>query len=251
MGKRSNKLVLTIAVLLILIATVYCTVFLLAKQKKIFINKWFVNEKYSIIGVDISSYQADVDMTVLKEQSIRFIYIKATEGSSHKDDRFTENWENAKTAGLPSGAYHFFSYDSSGITQAENFIDTVGHDMTGRLLPVVDVEYYGDKEANPPEKEDVVRELQVFLDALEEAYGIKPMIYTRTDIYDKYLKGEFDGYKKWISSLYMPLSWKYRDDWYIWQYLNRGELKGYTGGEKYIDLNVLNKDKQLEDLIIG
>ncbi len=34
------------------------------------------------------------------------------------------------------------------------------------------------------------------------------------------------------------------------QYLNRGELDGYTGGEKYIDLNILNKDKKLDDLII-
>ena len=69
-------------------------------------------------------------------------------------------------------------------------------------------------------------------------------------IYEKYLKGEFDEYKKWMSSVYTPLSWNYKDDWYIWQYLNRGELAGYTGGEKYIDLNILNKDKELEDLII-
>ena len=34
------------------------------------------------------------------------------------------------------------------------------------------------------------------------------------------------------------------------KYLNKGELVGYTGGEKYIDLNILNKDKKLEDLII-
>ena len=27
-------------------------------------------------------------------------------------------------------------------------------------------------------------------------------------------------------------------------------LDGYSGGEKFIDLNVLNKDKTLEDLII-
>ena len=46
---------------------------------------------------------------------------------------------------------------------------------------------------------------------------------------------------------YTSLSWNYKDDWYIWQYLNRGELEGYTGGEKYIDLNILNKDKKLEE----
>ena len=99
-------------------------------------------------------------------------------------------------------------------------------------------------------KEDVIRELKIYLETSEQAYGVKPMIYTRSDIYDKYLKGEFDEYKKWISSLYTPLSWNYKGDWYIWQYLNRGELDGYTGGEAYIDLNVLNKDKSLDDLIV-
>lgn len=238
-----------IAVILILLV-VFFAVFGLAKAKKVFINKWFVNEKQSTIGVDLSSYQADVDMNALKAQGIAFVYIKATEGSTHRDERFPENWAHAREAGLPSGAYHFFSYDSPGATQAENFIGTVGPALTGRLLPVVDVEYYGDKEENPPRKEDVVRELSVFLDALEAQYGVKPMIYTRSDIYKTYLAGTFDSYPFWISSLYTPLSWNYHGDWYLWQYLNRGVLEGYEGGEQYIDLNVLNKEKNLEQLIV-
>ena len=115
---------------------------------------------------------------------------------------------------------------------------------------MVDVEYYGDKEENPPRKEDVVRELTVFLDALEAQYGVRPMIYTRSDIYEAYLAGTFDSYPYWISSLYTPLSWNYHGDWYLWQYLNRGVLEGYEGGEQYIDLNVLNKEKNLEQLIV-
>ncbi len=250
MKKGTKKFIIILIAIVLVAAVIFSSVFLLAKQKKVFINKWFVDEKSSTIGVDVSSYQAEIDMNVLKEQNIEFIYIKATEGSNTQDERFAENWNNAKKAGLLSGAYHFFSYDSEGRTQAENFINTVGPDLKGRLLPVVDVEYYGDKEQNPPEKGDVIRELRIYLEIIEEEYGIKPLIYTRSDIYDKYLKGEFDEYKKWISSLYTPISWNYKDDWYIWQYLNRGELEGYTGGEKYIDLNVLNKDKELEDLIV-
>ncbi|MBP5168438.1 MAG: glycoside hydrolase family 25 [Oscillospiraceae bacterium] len=250
MNKGLKRLITVLIVLVIVGAMVFLSVFLLAKQKKIFINKWFVDEKTCVIGADVSSYQAEINMNKLKEQNIEFIYIKATEGSTFQDGRFAENWENAAMAELSSGAYHFFSYDSEGRTQAENFIRTVGTDLKGRLLPAVDVEYYGDKEKNPPEKEDVVRELRIYLEMLEEEYGVKPLIYTRSDIYEKYLKGEFDEYKKWMSSLYTPLSWSYKDDWYIWQYLNRGKLEGYTGGEMSIDLNVLNKEKELDDLII-
>lgn len=165
--KKILKALITAAAFLFLI---FITVFILAKKMIIFLNEWFVNEKNSTIGVDISSYQSDVDMEKLREQGIRFVFIKATEGSSSQDGMFPANWENAKNAGLPAGAYHFFSYDSPGSTQAENFINTVGDDLKGRLLPVVDVEYYGDKEENPPAKEDVIRELTVFLNALEAKY---------------------------------------------------------------------------------
>lgn len=251
MRKGIKRLIIALISLILVVAIIFSSVFVLAKMKVIYINNWFVNKNDSTIGVDVSSYQANIDMNKLKEQNIQFIYIKATEGSKAQDNTFEKNWDNAKKAGLLSGAYHFFSFDSEGKTQAENFINTVDDNMKGRLIPAVDVEYYGDKKENPPKKEDVVRELKVFLNALEKEYGVKPIIYSGAEIYDKYLKGEFDEYKKWISSFYTPLSWNYKDDWYIWQYLNKGELEGYSGGEKYIDLNILNKDKKLEDLIVN
>ena len=251
MKKGIKRLIIALISLILVVAIIFSSVFVLAKMKVIYINNWFVNKNESTIGVDVSSYQANINMNKLKEQNIQFIYIKATEGSKAQDNTFEKNWDNAKKAGLLSGAYHFFSFDSEGKTQAENFINTVDDNMKGRLIPAVDVEYYGDKKENPPKKEDVVRELKVFVDALEKEYGVKPIIYSGAEIYDKYLKGEFDEYKKWISSFYTPLSWNYKDDWYIWQYLNKGELEGYSGGEKYIDLNILNKDKKLEDLIVN
>ena len=251
MRKGIKRLIIALISLILVVAIIFSSVFVLAKMKVIYINNWFVNKNDSTIGVDVSSYQANIDMNKLKEQNIQFIYIKATEGSKAQDNTFEKNWDNAKKAGLLSGAYHFFSFDSEGKTQAENFINTVDDNMKGRLIPAVDVEYYGDKKENPPKKEDVIRELKVFVDALEKEYGVKPIIYSGAEIYDKYLKGEFDEYKKWISSFYTPLSWNYKDDWYIWQYLNKGELEGYSGGEKYIDLNILNKDKKLEDLIVN
>ena len=179
MKKGIKRLIIILVSLVLVLVIAFSSVFILAKTKKIFINKWFVNEKNSTIGVDVSSYQADIDMDKLKTIND---YIKATEGSKAQDDRFAENWDKAEKAGLLSGAYHFFSYDSEGKTQAENFIKTVGTDLNGRLLPVVDVEYYGDKEQNPPVKEDVIRELKIYLETIEQAYGVKPMIYTRTTI---------------------------------------------------------------------
>ncbi len=249
---RRKRLFAPVCVLLLLLVMAMLFLFVsdLVKERKILINQWLVNEKHNTIGVDLSAYQADVDMAGLKSQGVTFVYIKATEGSAHQDSRFRDNWDNAQNAELLAGAYHFFSYDSPGDTQAENFIRTVGHDMTGRLIPAVDVEFYGDKEENPPDKDAVVRELSAFADAVKREYGVEPLIYTRPAIYEKYIRGSFDAYKIWMSSPFAPLRWNYKGDWYIWQYLTRGVLDGYSGGEKYIDLNVLNRKKSLDELIV-
>ena len=129
-----KKIIIPIVAVVGVLLLAFLTVFILAKTKVIFINEWFVDKNNSTIGVDISSYQADVNMEKLKEQDIQFVYIKATEGSTHQDDKFAVNWTNAEKAGLPSGAYHFFSFDTPGNTQAENYIKTVGDDLIGRLL---------------------------------------------------------------------------------------------------------------------
>ena len=195
----------------------------------------FRSAKYPIHGVDVSHYQGEIDWDMLAAQDIQFAYIKATEGSSHVDDRFAENYREAKQTGLRVGAYHFFSFDSPGATQAEHFIETV-EAFDGMLPPVVDVEFYGNKEADPPDPEEVRTQLQTYLDAVEEAYGLRPVIYATYESWELYIENQFDDYPLWIRDI-----WKRPEtsiDWTFWQYTNRGRLKGLSGVEPYVDLNV-------------
>ena len=67
------------------------------RNRQININNFFVGGQ--VLGVDVSSYQENVDFKKLKEQDVEFVYIKATEGSSHVDKSFAEKWEAAKDAG--------------------------------------------------------------------------------------------------------------------------------------------------------
>ncbi len=235
--------------LLILLPVMILIVFaLLVKTQLIRVNHLFIKEN-SIIGADISRYQADVDMKELAGEGIRFVYIKATEGSSHTDERFSENREKAEAAGMPAGAYHFFSMDSSGATQAQHYIEFVG-DLTDSLYPAVDVEFYGDKQENPPPKDVVRQELHTFLDLLEETYRVKPVIYCSWAILNTYIDESFDEYPFWIRSVYAPVRLATSHDWVIWQYTDHGRVAGYTGGETYIDLDVLHPDMELEDIMI-
>ena len=223
--------------------------FFAVKTKKLRINTWIVSDR-DTIGVDLSEYQADVDMPGLKEQGIEFVYMKATEGSGHVDSRFAQNWENARECGLPAGAYHFFSFDSAGEMQAQNYINTVGA-LEGKLIPAVDVEYYGNKKDNPPDKEDVVRELSAFIQALEKEYHVRPMIYCTHAVYKKYIKGAFDEYPRWVRSIYYPAIFEAGSSWIVWQYCDTAQLEGYEGGERFIDLDVLRRGRSLQELMVG
>lgn len=223
--------------------------FFLVKSKKLQVNRWVVSGR-DITGVDISEYQADVDMEKLADQGIQFIYIKATEGSTHVDSRFAQNMENAGKCGLPAGAYHFFSFDSPGLSQAEHFIETVG-DLSGKLIPVVDVEYYqGREKDSSPDAEEASGELRAFLDALEAEYHVKPMIYCSRDVYEKYIENYFDGYPRWVRSIYYPATFEAGGNWTVWQYSDTGLLEGYEGGETYIDLDVLKRGTDLSELMV-
>ena len=58
-------------------------------------------------GIDISSWQKDIDFEKIKEQGIEIVYIKASEGRSLADPYLKINYENAKRSGLKVGFYHF------------------------------------------------------------------------------------------------------------------------------------------------
>lgn len=243
MKRKRNYIILILAILFVVFASI------LFINRKIKINPLFA-AGYEIRGVDVSHYQGTIDWDRLAEQDIDFAFIKATEGSSYLDECFYDNLQAAEKTNLYIGAYHFFSFDSEGEKQAEFYIETVG-DLYGKLAPVIDVEFYGDKESNPPKKEEVVAQLGKMLTVLEEHYQAKPVIYTTYKVYNSYIKGEFEEYPLWIRNVYYPPVDVLGGKWSFWQYTDTAVLEGYKGDEKYIDMNVFNGTKEkLEELVV-
>jgi lysozyme len=62
---------------------------------------------YPIHGIDVSKFQGDINWNAVAYSGVKFAWIKATEGGDRADARFQANWEGAKAAGIPHGAYHF------------------------------------------------------------------------------------------------------------------------------------------------
>lgn len=195
--------------------------------------------KYSIRGVDVSSYQGIIDWKKIEDQGISFAFIKATEGSGFTDEYFADNFKNSAETNIRIGAYHFFSFDSPGKTQAENFIKTVKK-RDGMLPPVIDVEYYNGNGHDPPDEDYARQNLNDLISALKKHYGMDPIIYATDVTYDRYIKNHFENNDIWIRSIFKKAELSDGRKWTFWQYCNRGRLDGYNGVEKFIDLNVFN-----------
>ncbi len=232
----------------LLLLAIFTTAFVLVWNGIILLNG-FSAERYAIKGVDVSSYQGEIDWEVLSSQNISFVFIKATEGSSFADKNFDANFSGAQKTALAVGAYHFFSYDSSGQTQAENFINTVTP-FEGMLPPVIDLEFYGDKEKNPPDRASVELQLKTMLAVLEAHYGQKPIIYATEKSYELYLSNDYQEYDIWIRNVITKPELTDGRTWMFWQYSNRGKLNGYIGEEEFIDLDVFNSSAEEYSLFL-
>lgn len=197
-----------------------------------------IPKNYLIHGIDVSRYQQIIAWEEVKDMQVEdikigFAFIKATEGVGNIDVQFKRNWRRTKKAGMPRGAYHFFIASKDGKLQAENFIKAVNLEKDD-LPPVLDVE-----QINGVSVTTLKKEVKAWLKAVEEYYGVRPIIYTNVDFYEKKLGSEFDGYPLWIAHYFQPGKPRIKRDWTIWQHSEQGRVNGILSK---VDFNVFNGD---------
>lgn len=195
-------------------------------------------EGYEIHGIDISHHQGDIDWKELRDNGlidkypVRFIMIKATEGATKVDSKFTDNFYQAREYGYTRGAYHFYSVHSSAKDQASFFIKNVKLE-NGDLPPILDVEHKPKNQTDEEFKQSV----RQWLEIVENHYGVKPIIYTYYKFKIRYLNDlEFDSYPYWIAHYYVEKV-EYEGPWKFWQHTDVGKLPGIKG---YVDFNIYN-----------
>lgn len=162
---------------------------------------------------------------------VSFIYIKATEGENFKDRAFKKNWEEAGKRGLSRGAYHFFRSSKDPLAQAKNFIETVGNLSYKDLPPVLDIEtiHKGCSYAELNEK------ALLWLKAVEERYGKKPIVYTSARFASDILSKDISSsYPLWLA--HYGVESPGRKDWIYWQFTDKAVVHGVPG---FVDLNVM------------
>ncbi|GGK73458.1 hypothetical protein GCM10011405_21930 [Rufibacter glacialis] len=173
-------------------------------------------------GIDVSRYQQEVDWKHVKESNISFAFIKATEGDFLKDPFFDRNWEQSRQQGITRGAYHYYLPWVDVDLQIEKFKNTVRL-QPGDLAPVLDVETFAPDIPDAKMRNDV----RLWLSAIEEHYGVKPIIYTYQAFYDRKLRGHFPGYHFWIARYQNAEPATHPGDkMAFWQYSEKGTVKG-------------------------
>jgi lysozyme len=187
---------------------------------------------HQVHGIDISKWQGTIDWPAARAGGVAFVFIKATEGGDLLDSRFHENWEGARRAGIPRGAYHFTYWCRPMAEQVAWFKRNVPNDPDA-LPPVLDVEWNFQSPTCPRRvsKELALSKMREFLVEMERHTGKRPIIYADIKFHREILaNGEFAEYPYWVRSVRdMPQERYPGRRWSFWQYTATGRVPGVNG----------------------
>lgn len=220
-------------------------------------------------GIDVSHYQGVINWKNVAGQGVSFAYVKATQGQSNFDGRFSTNWKALKSLEsgrqpIRRGAYHFMTASDTPEQQANNFIATVGALTASDMPPCLDIEWNFVRKGKEFAKDakgknidswsshdsaEIVRRAKIWLDLVEKATGKRPVIYTNATWWRERIGADvqLSSYKLWISDYSsaslnqeaprIPKDFK----WAMWQMTDTGRIEA-AGLVKGLDTNILAAD---------
>ena len=198
-------------------------------------------------GIDVSKHQGKIDWHRVKNSGVDFAILRAGYGKydNQKDERFEENYSNAKNAGIKLGAYHY-GYAKSvddAKKEAEIFLKwTSGKQFE---YPVAfDVEEKSQSDKGKQFVSDVIR---AFCETVEKA-GYYVCVYSNKYWLDNYVDDDCKRkYDTWLAQWSDKAT--YGGNYGIWQYSSQGEIDGISGrvdlDESYKDYSLIIKSNGL------
>jgi lysozyme len=190
-------------------------------------------------GIDVSSFEGAIDFSQVAAAGYKFVYARATQGTSLTDPEYAANRSDAEAAGLSFGAYAFFDPTENPVTQADYFL-SVATPTDGELVPMLDVETT-DTTLTPSEYAAAVKS---WLDTVQQALGVQPIVYTSNYLWNDETGGAGGdttvpsaGYPLWIPNWSVPCptiptAWS---SWLVWQTTDAGAVSGVPGTQTDVD----------------
>ncbi len=204
---------------------------------------WFNEPRkrdYPVRGAVVTEKLGKVNWEKFAGQSMSFVYIRATRGTSETDLQYKDNRRGANSTDLLCGYYHEFDFRLDGKKQAEHYIRQV-EGLDGKLVPMVKVTRYGLYRVYHKDAQETRKQLSAFLDRIYEEYGCDCIIQCDKDCYERYVKGELeDQYYVWLISHFTEPD-KEDAEWALWEYNPRGRSSAYRNKSKYYCMSVCRK----------
>lgn len=192
-------------------------------------------------GIDVSTWQGNIDYNKVKASGIEFVIIRAGFGRepSQVDNCFEKNYKNAKAAGLKVGAY-WYSYAVS-VNDARLEADACMQVLKGKTfdLPI----FYDIEERFQFDKgKSFCSQIAIaFCDKLK-SNGLRPGLYMSISPLCNYITDEVQkAYPLWIAQ-YNNVC-QYDGNYAIWQYSDNGKVSGVDGNT---DMNYLHDENILK-----
>ena len=207
----------------------------------------------TVPGIDVSHWQGTINWTSVRNAGVQFAYIKATEGTSYKDPKFSSNYTSAYYAGVIRGAYHFARPNlSGGATQANYLASNGGAWSRDNLtLPAaLDIEGnpYSGGYCYGLSTTSMRNWILDFYNTYKSRTTRDMVIYTTASWWNT-CTGSWTGmYTKsplWVahwgvSTPTEPAGWAQYSTWTIWQYTDCRSVSGISG---CVDGNHFNGDR--------
>lgn len=188
-----------------------------------------------IKGIDVSTFQGDIDWQKVKDSGIKFAIIRCGYGddlTQYDDAKWKRNADECTRLGIPFGAYLYSYAASTGEAESE-----AAHAL--RLLDGYNLSYpvyldLEDKVVGDCSNEMIGQIANIFCTTLQSK-GYNVGIYANLDWWNNRLTSSvFDNptWHKWIAQWSSACT--YTDDYTMWQYTSSGSVDGISGN---VDMN--------------
>ena len=208
-------------------------------------------------GIDVSSWQGNINFAQVKNAGIDIVYIKSSEGVSYIDPYFERNYQNAKANGLKVGFYHYVNARNTEQARTNGLKVGFYHYVTARTVEearnqanffakvisgkepdcklAMDFESFGNLSVNQ------INEIsKVFLETLQNATNKEVLIYSNSYTARTILSSDLAIYPLWVANYGVsePGGNDKWNTWVGWQYTSTGRVTGISGNvdrDKFTD----------------
>ena len=197
-------------------------------------------------GIDVSSWQRDIDFKKVKESGIEIVYIKSSEGRTMIDPYFEQNYANAKANGLKIGFYHYVTArtNKQAIEQADFFVSNIAHKQADCKL-AMDFESFGNLNIYQ------INEIAItFARRVEQLTNKDVVVYSNSYTAKNVFTGDVTNYPLWVAQYQVskPDPNGHWDTWVGWQYTSTGRVNGINGNvdrDKFTDGIFLSNNEEI------